>query len=672
MNKVYVLAILLFYSFLLHANEDSIIVYSLLEQAKATENTDSAKVYSDKAMSYSQKNNYMDGVLSAAKHYGNQYAKTGELEKSIDLYLKILNEHKFNNLQLSTAYNQIGIYHVYMGHYDSTEIYFLKALKMREQLRDSIGIGASLNNLGNVLMSKGDYDKSINYFFEALKIREQINDTNGIASTTNNLGMIYYKQQSFNEAINYYRKALFINQKQKNISKEILILLNLGNIYDEMMQLDSSVYYYKIAIEKAEDFGEARFKSMAYGNMGVTQDKLKNYDLAKSYFRKALKIRVESNDLEGQAIIYNNLGAVYVATNQYDSAVYYFKKSLVFSEQIDYKECTRDNYLGLSDAYEKQGNFKAAFSAHQNYETVKDSMLNETTNEQIAELKTRYETEKKEKAIAEQKAQISLQQLKVKQRNYILVGVAILLLAILLIGAFIYRHQKQKQLQLIEENKLKDEIAQVQLQNKLHEERLIISNGLNENIGSQLSFIISSIDNIKHQFQITDDKLNKRLSDIGNFTKTTITQLRDTIWALNKDSISFEDLKMRLYNYLEQAKLAQDHTKFNFEAQLKSSLRLNAIQGVSIYRVVQEAINNSMKYAAATNIILEITENTNSICLAIIDDGIGFNMAEIQLGNGLENMRNRASSINADFQINSTPQKGTKITLEIDKSEFNT
>lgn len=671
MKKVFILAILLFCSLLLPANEDSLIVFSLLEQANATENIDSAKVYADKAMSYSKKNNYLDGVLSTAKHFGNQYAKTGELEKSIDLYLKVLSEHKFNNLQLSTAYNQIGIYHVYMGHYDSTETYFLKALKMREQLKDSIGIGASLNNLGNVSMSMGDYDKATSYFFKALKIREQINDTNGIASSTNNLGMIYYKQQKFEDAISYYHRALSINQQQGVISKEILILLNLGNIYDEIMQLDSSEYYYSIAIKQAEEFGDARFKSMAYGNMGVTQDKLKNYDSAKAYFRKALKIRVESNDLEGQAIVYNNLGAVYVATNQYDSAVYYFKKSLVFSEQIDYKECTRDNYLGLSDAYEKQGNFKASFLAHQNYEVVKDSMLNEATNKQIAALKTSYETEKKEKAIEEQKAQISLQQLKVKKRNYLILAFAILVVFIIVIGGFIYRYQKQKQFRLIEENRLKDEMTQVQLQNKLHEERLKIAGGLNENIGSQLSFIISSIDNIKHQFQITDDKLNKRLSDVGNFTKTTITQLRDTIWALNKDSISFEDLKMRLYNYLEQAKLAQDHTKFNFNAQLKSSLSLNAIQGVSIYRIVQEAINNSMKYAAATNITLEITENKNSLCLAIIDDGIGFNMAEIQLGNGLENMRNRASSIHADFKINSTPQKGTKITLEIEKSEFN-
>jgi len=415
MKRGLIFTILLFYSLLVLANEDSLIVYSLLEQASATENVDSATIYADKAMNYSRKNKYLDGVLTTAKHFGTQYAKTGELEKSINLYLTILKEFKFNSLQLSTAYNQIGIYHVYMGHYDSTETYFLKSLQMREELRDSAGIGASLNNLGNVLMSKRDYDKATKYFFKALKIREQINDTNGIASTTNNLGIIYYKQQKFNDAIKYYNIALAINREQHIASKEFLILLNLGNIYDEMMKLDSSSYYYSKAIAKAEEIGDARFKSMTYGGMGVTQEKLKNYNLSKSYFKKAIKIRIESEDIDGQSIVYNNLGAVYLATNKYDSAIYYFNKSLVFSEQIDYKECTRDNYLGLSDAYEKQGSYKESFIAYQNYELIKDSMLNKATNKQIASLKTSYETEKKEKAIEEQKAQISLHQLKVKK-----------------------------------------------------------------------------------------------------------------------------------------------------------------------------------------------------------------------------------------------------------------
>lgn len=654
-----------------YANEDSLIVHSLLQQAKQTENRDSSTFYANRAMSYAKKQQYLDGVLTVAKHFGNQYAQTGDIEKSLNLYKSLVTKHTFDPTQLSTAYNQIGIYHVYMGHYDSTEVYFLKALKIRQQLNDSIGIGASLNNLGNVVMTKGDYEKATAYFVKALKIREAIYDTAGIASTTNNLGMIFYKQQKFKTAIKYYHHALKFNQAQNIYDKEILILQNLGNIYDEMQSLDSSEYYYQVAIKKAETFGDLRLIAVAYGNMAVTQHTKKNYQLSKTYILKALKIRTEANDLEGQAILYNNLAAVYVSTNLPDSAIFYFKKSLEFSIQIDFKETTRDNYLGLADAYEKSNQFEKAVLAHQQYSMLKDSMLNEVTNKQIAEIQTKYETEKKEKEIVKQQAEISNQEVKVQQRNYLLMGSGLLVFIILVVGTFVYRHQKQKELRLIEENLLKDQIARVAVQNKLYEERLKISGDLHDNIGSQLTFIISSVDNMKHLFSTVDEKLNNKLTDIANFTRTTITQLRDTIWALNKDEISFEDLKARLYNYIENAKLAQEQTKFNFNVDISSKFQLNSIQGVSIYRIVQEAINNTMKYAAATNVSLNITESESLLMLSIKDDGIGFNIAEIDLGNGLENMRNRAASINADFALNSALDVGTEINITIHKSEFN-
>lgn len=671
MRKALNIILFLFIALQTFANEDSLIVFSLLEQAKQTNNTDSSVSYADEAMIYAKKHNYLDGILTVAKHFGNQYAQTGELEKSIELYREVISSNSFNPLQLSTAYNQIGIYHVYMGHYDSTEVYFSKALEIRKQLKDSIGIGASLNNLGNVVLNKGDYDKATKYYIQALKIREQINDSSGIASSTNNLGMIFYKQKKYEEAISYYHKALQINQYQKVKDKEVLILLNLGNIYDELLNLDSSVYYYQIAITKAEEFGDLRLMAMAYGNMGVSQHQLKDYVAAEKYMRKALIIRTESDDIEGQAILYNNLATLFVATKKYKEAINYFNKSLELSDKIGYLETTRDNYLGLSDAYEKLNQFEKAFLAHQQYNVIKDSMLNEVTNEQIALINTQYETEKKEKEIAEQQLKISAQQLKVKQRNYLLTVLGLLVLFIVVIGGFVYRTQKQKQIRLQEENLLKDEIAQVNLQNNLHQERLAISGNLNDNIGSQLTFIISSIDNMQHLFNTKDEKLTNKLDEISTFTRTTITQLRDTIWALNKDEISFDDLKARLYNYIQSAKIAQEQTVFNFNVETVSKFQLNAIQGVSIYRIVQEAINNVMKYAAATNVSLLISEKDELLILSIKDDGIGFNMSEIQLGNGLENMKNRASAIHANFLINSTPKEGTEIILEIPIAEFN-
>jgi signal transduction histidine kinase len=124
-------------------------------------------------------------------------------------------------------------------------------------------------------------------------------------------------------------------------------------------------------------------------------------------------------------------------------------------------------------------------------------------------------------------------------------------------------------------------------------------------------------------------------------------------------------LKSRLFNYIENAKIVKENITFNFEVNVNQKISFNAIEGVNIFRIVQEAINNSLKYSAATKIEVLLYEENGKLCLSVEDDGIGFNVEKVNLGNGLENMKNRASSINADFILDSTPDKGTKIILKM-------
>src|SRR5690606_23707201 len=155
-------------------------------------------------------------------------------------------------------------------------------------------------------------------------------------------------------------------------------------------------------------------------------------------------------------------------------------------------------------------------------------------NKTINNLEIEFETEKKEKLIAEQNATLAKKELQFKQRTYFLysiIGVGIILL---IIGYFIYKQQRLKQQKLEEENRLKDEIVKIQLQGKLTEERVRISRDLHDNIGSQLTFIISSIDNMSYYIKDTNNELKNKLKDLNEFSRTAITQLRDTIKKLNQ------------------------------------------------------------------------------------------------------------------------------------------
>jgi signal transduction histidine kinase len=277
-------------------------------------------------------------------------------------------------------------------------------------------------------------------------------------------------------------------------------------------------------------------------------------------------------------------------------------------------------------------------------------------DKQTNELETKYQTAKKEKLLLEKEAET-------KQKNTLIVGISLLAFFIALIGFLIYRQQKLKNNQQKEEYRLKKAITKIENQNKLQEQRLTISRDLHDNIGSQLTFIISSVDNIKYAFDITNEKLDNKLSNISSFAKETIVELRDTIWAMNSNEISFEDLEIRINNYIEKAKEAKDQISFSFafDPVLKAQ-KLTSIQGMNIYRTIQEAINNAIKYAEASLVFINAKEVGNQTKITIQDNGIGFDEKTIEKGNGLKNMQKRIEEIGGEFHLSSS-NEGTRIEI---------
>jgi len=524
------------------------------------------------------------------------------------------------------------------------------------------------------------------------------------------------KENNTAESVQKLLKALTYFKQKKDSSNVGFVLLKLGvaNYYlnrrlvtkDYMIQ----ALVYKQHLPKREitriyqNIGSVDLEEGMMGNDSLIYSAIERY-------KKVIEIYKEEDWLIDEILATSLLAECYNQLNNYDAGLKIIDKAILLSKKVDNK--TQEGFALIKKASFLRNNSvyiealeiiliaKPIFSSQKNklaylYALLEEKKIlvslkrfkeatiigneiysvsidnyNTQFSDKVAEMDAKYKTAEKEKEIAEQKVEITAQESKAKQGNYLLLGLLFVFVFIVVVGVFIYKQQKLKQQKLEEKNRLKDQVAQITLQNELHEERLRISRDLHDNIGSQLTFIISSVDNMKYLFKSADEKLNNKLTDVSNFTRTTITQLRDTIWALNKDEISIEDLKVRLYNYIENAKLAQEQTSFEFKVTLATAFQLNSIQGVSIYRIVQEAINNTMKYAAATNVSLTILENNEHVIFSIKDDGVGFNLAEIQLGNGLENIKSRSLAIGAAFDIISEPAKGTEILLTLPKARLN-
>ena len=236
-----------------------------------------------------------------------------------------------------------------------------------------------------------------------------------------------------------------------------------------------------------------------------------------------------------------------------------------------------------------------------------------------------------------------------------------------LIGYFVYRNQKLKNRQLQKENELKDALIKVETQNKVQEERLRISRDLHDNIGSQLTFIISSLDNLKFQLNQKNPEAGKRIESLNDFTRNTITELRDTIWAMNKENILFSDLKLRINNFLENA---QSHiTQTEFKVEMNETIDKNhsftAFEGINLYRVIQEAVNNAIKHAKASKIKVSFDKAEDHFVVKISDDGKGIQNLTRDSGNGMNNMYKRVADLGGELILNSEPGKGTVLKIII-------
>jgi len=358
----------------------------------------------------------------------------------------------------------------------------------------------------------------------------------------------------------------------------------------------------------------------------------------KKQFNKALKF-------------INKAVKIYQTTNDIPTKIYAFveKKKLLVSMK-NYKEANR-----ISDSI------------------YSNSILNydKRFTEGISEMEVKYKTAEKEREILEQRADIAEKGLQIQKRNYQLFGIIGFALLLGVLGYLFYSQQKLKNKQLIKENALKSALQKIETQNKLQEQRLRISRDLHDNIGAQLSFIISSIDNLKYISKNTSVEFKDKLTYISKFTSTTIDQLRDTIWAMNKNEISISDLQSRILSFIEKAKHANNDANIIFENEIESDITFTSIKGMNIFRVVQESLNNALKYANASKIIVRFTENTNNVSLIIKDSGKGFDKETVSYGNGIQNMQDRMEEVNGIFKINSEINKGTSIEIICKKDKIN-
>ncbi|WP_047544958.1 tetratricopeptide repeat protein [Psychroserpens sp. Hel_I_66] len=607
-------------------------------------------------------NSALDLNLSAMEIYKSDPNQALDL---LDEGLKISEEKKDKNL-IARSKNNIGIVYRDLGRFEEAKILSQEALLVN----DSLILASAYNNIGVVNRNLGLYDEALTSYLKALRIYEAKGMNSQIATTHNAIGLVYSYNGINNKAIEYHLKAKTVFEKLDNKKGISEVYNNIAIIYANEGDLEKALNYFKYSLEIEEGLNDKKGIAESLNNVGAVYYYMESVDSALVYFKKSATLEKSIGNLAGLAASYNNIADVLLSSGNIDNSktfidsAYYYANNSKVSVDI---ETALANY---SAYYESKNDLEKAISYHKQLAKFKDSTLNIETNEKIATLEISYQTEKKEKEILSQRADLAEKELSLNKKNTQLLGLIILAVLLVAIGYLFYNQQRLKNRQLQKENELKDALIKIETQNHLQEQRLRISRDLHDNIGAQLTFIISSIDNLKYGFDIKDHKLTNKLDTISEFTTSTIYELRDTIWAMNKTEISLEDLQSRVSNFIDKANLAADGVDFDFTSNTTEigNLKFSSVQGMNIYRIIQESINNALKYSEAKHIKVVFSSEENTLIFKIIDDGKGFDVETATMGNGINNMKKRAYDIGANLDVKSKINQGSHIVLKLSHS----
>lgn len=589
--------------------------------------------------------------LDSAKFYTNIAFKISQETGNDSLKIKALTALGFRNFESGT--------------YNEALTYFKKALPISKKLKDSTAIADLYNGFAITYSKKGDLRKSISYNFKTLAVYEKIKDSLGMGNCYLNIGWDYRKLKEFEKSLQYNLLSLKIYEKLKDSLRIGMINNNIAGTKNELQYYNEALEYAKKSKDYFIKLNFERYTAYPISVMAVAYDSLKNYKMATKNYKKAIKLHTINREPFELAFLNYSLSNLYYKQKQYNKAIELGNKAFDFAKEVNSKEYIADVSKLLAKIYEKKKQYKLSNTYLKKYIFYNDSIISSDKLKAIKEIETKYETEKKEKEIALQKEELLSKELLIKNRNLyiaIILGI-LLLLAVIFYG--VYKKNRFKRKQLLKEIDLKDALATIKTQNRLQEQRLRISRDLHDNIGSQLTFIISSIDNLKYISKDANIKLKEKLTNISSFTGDTIHQLRDTIWAMNKNEISVEDLHARILSFVEKAKTAAPETNIEIDYSINKNISFTSLAGMNIFRVIQESINNAIKYANANKIQVEIDKKEQNFIITIIDNGKGFDINTVTLGNGLSNMEKRMSEIGGKVSIDSQPNQGTKITLTI-------
>ncbi len=525
-----------------------------------------------------------------------------------------------------------------------------------------------MNNLGVISYLNGDYEGAVQSFIESVKIYEQYDISNGnLIPTLANISTTYGELNYLSKAKEYSIAAVKYAEKYGSDKLKATSYINLGNNLLELDKLDSGLTVIRHALDLTMITGDQYDLFLCYTNIGRYFDKSDNGDSALYYYKKTLPLAQKINSPYDISACMNRIANIAIGNKNYTEAKKLLDSADIINKNFGFRDNEKDWYQLMAEFYRRTNNLEAAIASLKKYDELKDILLKESRLKRIDFLEERYQSEKKQNAISELEREQKIQQLYLRQKsilNYILIGA---LAVVLLFGFLLYNNYKQKQIlqqkKISELEKDKQLMAVDAMLKGQEEERSRLAKDLHDGLGGMLSGVKYSLNNMKDNLIVTPDNMAvfERSLDMID---TSIKELRRVAHNMMPEMlVKFgldEALKEYCISVTATKLLTVKYQSFGMKERIESPVE------IIIYRIVQELLNNVLKHASASEVLVQLIREENRLSVLVEDNGKGFDtaMLENNKGAGWINIRSRVDYLKGRLDINSEINKGTSVSIE--------
>jgi serine phosphatase RsbU (regulator of sigma subunit) len=405
---------------------------------------DTAVVYLSRALRLYQAAEDQKNIAFCMSTIGDTYLFAGEFEKALDYHksaLRISVEMKDEHRE-AFCYSSIGNNYHMRGNFDSSIYWHSKSIEVAQRVNEENIMAGSMGVVADAYANLYNYPKAIETYLAALDIAEKKQDKHNTAFIYAGMSDIYQRQSDYPNAEKYLNMSISLSMEIGDLSRSCNGELTMAQLLIEKGDTALARQWAEKALQTAVDNNYPIQQAWAWRLKGILKEKENHLEEAIVYYRSSLELSNKLDDQKEQAETHKVLAGALFKIGRNDEAIAEAQIAFALADTIGSTGLRMDAADILSNAFEKNGDFKNALFYSRLVKTLSDSLNNAGSAKRQAELFAEYANAKEK--VAQEKLNAE-QEAKYQQQKILLIAASLGLLLVAILAFFIFRGSQQKQ-----------------------------------------------------------------------------------------------------------------------------------------------------------------------------------------------------------------------------------